>query len=149
MSREGSTATFSCWLFLRPLGAVYLIAFVSLWTQLLGLVGQNGILPAMNGEPMTLTGFSETEYRLFTHKSAVVTPDHHYKLIYTHENNRRELYDLAQDPTEHQDMAEANPKLADMLQAQLQALLSTMTGTVKNGQDTPKPLPTVVVPSPR
>jgi len=33
------------WLFFRILGAVYLIAFVSLWVQVLGLVGSNGILP--------------------------------------------------------------------------------------------------------
>ena len=31
--------------FLRALGLVYLIAFVSLWTQIDGLVGANGILP--------------------------------------------------------------------------------------------------------
>jgi predicted DCC family thiol-disulfide oxidoreductase YuxK len=33
-------------LFLRSLGVIYLIAFVSLWTQVSGLVGHNGILPA-------------------------------------------------------------------------------------------------------
>lgn len=32
-------------LFLRLLGVVYLFAFVSLWTQIIGLVGANGILP--------------------------------------------------------------------------------------------------------
>ena len=35
----------SLWLFLRCLGAVYLIAFVSLWSQLDGLFGSRGILP--------------------------------------------------------------------------------------------------------
>jgi hypothetical protein len=34
------------WLFLRLLGVIYLIAFVSLWTQIDGLIGRNGILPA-------------------------------------------------------------------------------------------------------
>jgi predicted DCC family thiol-disulfide oxidoreductase YuxK len=34
------------WTFLRTLGIIYLIAFVSLWTQIDGLVGSNGILPA-------------------------------------------------------------------------------------------------------
>jgi hypothetical protein len=34
------------WLFLRVLGLIYLTAFVSLWAQLDGLVGSNGILPA-------------------------------------------------------------------------------------------------------
>src|SRR5262245_51251805 len=32
-------------LFLRALGLIYLIAFVSLWTQIIGLVGKNGITP--------------------------------------------------------------------------------------------------------
>jgi len=34
------------WIFLKCLGLIYLIAFVSLWTQVSGLVGANGILPA-------------------------------------------------------------------------------------------------------
>jgi predicted DCC family thiol-disulfide oxidoreductase YuxK len=33
------------WLFLRALGLVYLVAFVSLWTQITGLIGHDGILP--------------------------------------------------------------------------------------------------------
>ncbi len=34
------------WLFLRALGLVYFFAFLSLWTQVSGLIGHNGILPA-------------------------------------------------------------------------------------------------------
>lgn len=34
------------WLFLRALGLVYVTAFVSLWVQVHGLLGQRGILPA-------------------------------------------------------------------------------------------------------
>lgn len=34
------------WLFLRSLAVIYLIAFISLWTQIGGLAGHNGILPA-------------------------------------------------------------------------------------------------------
>jgi predicted DCC family thiol-disulfide oxidoreductase YuxK len=33
------------WVFLRALGIVYLVAFISLWTQISGLIGHNGILP--------------------------------------------------------------------------------------------------------
>ncbi len=33
------------WIFLRALGVIYLIAFVSLWTQISGLIGHDGILP--------------------------------------------------------------------------------------------------------
>ncbi len=36
----------SRWLFLRMLGFIYLIAFWSLWQQVDGLIGSNGILPA-------------------------------------------------------------------------------------------------------
>ncbi|MXY28183.1 DUF393 domain-containing protein, partial [Candidatus Poribacteria bacterium] len=36
----------SRWLFLRALGGIYLIAFLSLWVQVHGLIGSNGILPA-------------------------------------------------------------------------------------------------------
>jgi len=32
-------------IFLRALGVIYLVAFVSLWTQISGLIGHNGILP--------------------------------------------------------------------------------------------------------
>ena len=34
------------WFFLRALGVVYFFAFVSLWMQVSGLIGHNGILPA-------------------------------------------------------------------------------------------------------
>ncbi|HXB57963.1 MAG TPA: lipase maturation factor family protein [Candidatus Acidoferrales bacterium] len=33
------------WVFLRALGVIYLVAFISLWTQISGLIGHNGILP--------------------------------------------------------------------------------------------------------
>jgi predicted DCC family thiol-disulfide oxidoreductase YuxK len=36
------------WLFLRMLGVIYLIAFISLWTQISGLVGSNGIYPVQD-----------------------------------------------------------------------------------------------------
>jgi predicted DCC family thiol-disulfide oxidoreductase YuxK len=43
---EPSTYHLPRWLFLRVLGVVYLAAFVSLWTQVDGLLGSDGILPA-------------------------------------------------------------------------------------------------------
>jgi len=33
------------WIFLRALGVIYLVAFASLWTQISGLIGHDGILP--------------------------------------------------------------------------------------------------------
>ncbi len=41
-----STCAIASWVFLRIVGVTFLIAFVSLWTQLHGLVGDDGILPA-------------------------------------------------------------------------------------------------------
>jgi hypothetical protein len=57
MTTEGDTTTvhaedrpnrfaLSAWLFLRAIALVHLIAFASTWTQLAGLVGPHGILPA-------------------------------------------------------------------------------------------------------
>ena len=43
---ERTTFHFSRWLFLRAIGCIYLIAFLSLWVQIHGLVGSNGILAA-------------------------------------------------------------------------------------------------------
>jgi hypothetical protein len=40
------TYVLASWLFLRLLGVIYLVAFVSLATQIRGLVGKDGILPA-------------------------------------------------------------------------------------------------------
>lgn len=43
---ERTTYYLSRWLLLRGLGCIYLIAFLSLWVQIHGLIGSNGILPA-------------------------------------------------------------------------------------------------------
>ena len=53
------------WLFLRWLGLVYLIAFLSLWSQLPGLVGQHGILPAAKFLDALRQGFGSERYWLF------------------------------------------------------------------------------------
>ena len=45
-TRKTSTYYISRWLFLRGMGLVYLIAILSLWSQIHGLVGSKGILPA-------------------------------------------------------------------------------------------------------
>src|SRR5712692_2359614 len=45
-SSSGSSYTISRWIFLRAVGVIFLIAFVSLWVQVKGLIGSQGILPA-------------------------------------------------------------------------------------------------------
>ena len=42
---ERSALYLSRWIFIRLLGVIYLIAFISLWTQIDGLIGHNGMLP--------------------------------------------------------------------------------------------------------
>ncbi len=45
-SPDRSSHIWTRWLFLRALGVIYLVAFISLWTQIDGLAGKNGIMPA-------------------------------------------------------------------------------------------------------
>ncbi len=57
------------WVFLRALGTIYLIAFVSYWTQMSGLIGHNGILPegqlmAAVKEQCDLRGIGPDRFRL-------------------------------------------------------------------------------------
>ena len=55
---------FTRWLFLRMLGAVYLIAFISLWAQIDGLVGSKGILPAQEYLEAVRAQSGQERYRL-------------------------------------------------------------------------------------
>lgn len=52
------------WLFLRLLGLIYFIAFVSLWLQIEGLVGSNGILPAADFLAAVAEQIGPERYRL-------------------------------------------------------------------------------------
>ena len=45
-TRPPASQRLTRWLFMRGLGLTFLIAFVSLWVQVHGLVGADGILPA-------------------------------------------------------------------------------------------------------
>ena len=51
------------------------------------------LVPALKGAPIRRDVFFETDYREYTYKRSVVTPDG-WKLIYTLESCTRELYDL-------------------------------------------------------
>jgi lipase maturation factor 1 len=53
-------------LFLRLLGIVYLIAFVSLWTQIDGLIGDHGILP--------LNNYLDTIQQVFSRQAPPASP---------------------------------------------------------------------------
>ena len=84
------------------------------------------VLPLMRGEEQKLTAFAETDYRLFTHKRAVIDADGRYKFILTLESGRKELYDLEQDPDETQDLVETQAKIAYELEQELVAWMLSM-----------------------
>ncbi|OGS03667.1 MAG: hypothetical protein A3G41_08690 [Elusimicrobia bacterium RIFCSPLOWO2_12_FULL_59_9] len=62
---EPSTYYLSRWLFLRLLGLTYLIAFISFWTQMDGLVGDNGIWPAATYLKNIRAQLGPERFRLF------------------------------------------------------------------------------------
>src|SRR2546425_427636 len=64
-STGDSTYVLSRWLFLRLLGLVYLIAFASLALQVMGLVGEHGILPATGFLERARALYGGNAYRLF------------------------------------------------------------------------------------
>ena len=83
------------------------------------------VVPLMRDEEQKLVAFSETDYRLFTHKRAMVDADGRYKFILTLESGRKELYDLQEDPGETVDLVETQAKVAyEMEQALVEWMLS-------------------------
>lgn len=73
------------------------------------------LLPAMRGDDVARNVFSETDYREFTFKRSIITPQG-WKLIYTLESRTRELFDLTSDPGETRNLADQQPQRADELQ---------------------------------
>jgi len=73
------------------------------------------LVSAMQGTPPGRDVFSETDYRQYTYKRSVVTPDG-WKLIYTLESKTRELYNLRSDPKETHDLAGVEKARADELE---------------------------------
>ncbi len=85
-----------------------------------GQLRGTSLVPAMRGEPANRDCFSETDYREYTFKRAIVKPDG-WKLIVTLESQTRELYDLNTDPEEKHNRAESEPGRVRELEADLYA----------------------------
>lgn len=83
-------------------------------TQLRG----TSLVPTLRGEPAGRDIFSETDYREYTYKRSVITPDG-WKLVYTLESRTRELYHLPTDPGERTNRAAPDAARADALQEKL------------------------------
>lgn len=76
------------------------------------------LVPAMRGEPARRDCFAETDYREYTYKRCIVTPDG-WKLVCTMENGGRELFDLSADPGEARDLSAAEPARVEELRRRL------------------------------
>jgi arylsulfatase A-like enzyme len=76
------------------------------------------LLPVLRGEKRAKNLFSETNYREYTFKRSIISPDG-WKLIYTLESKTRELFDLNTDPREQVNLAEKQPDRAKQLQEAL------------------------------
>jgi choline-sulfatase len=73
------------------------------------------LVPVMKGEATKRDVFSETDYREYTFKRSIITPDH-WKFIYTLESKNCELYYLQDDPKETKNLADQEPKRVKELQ---------------------------------
>lgn len=81
------------------------------------------IVPLMKGKKETRDVYSETDYRLYTHKKSIRTSDG-WKFIYTfaefpNKKDVKELYNLKEDPYEMNNLIEKEPKIAYELEQNL------------------------------
>ncbi len=83
------------------------------------------LVPLMSGQHMHLDAFSETDYRLVTHKRSLRTYDG-WKFIYTMETGQRELYNLKADPAELNNLIGKEERLAYELEQRLFGWLKSM-----------------------
>jgi choline-sulfatase len=82
----------------------------------------SSLLPVISGERAGYDAFSETDYRLYTYKRSIRTPEG-WKYIYTLESKKGELYNLTTDPSEKVDLAVVEEKTAYELEQRLFAHL--------------------------
>ena len=78
---EPSSYILSRWVFLRLLGAAYVIAFLSLRGQVLGLIGAHGILPVGNFLQAVQSNFGAEGYLLFPTLAWITSSDSALKLL--------------------------------------------------------------------
>lgn len=81
------------------------------------LRGQS-LLPAVRGKSPQRNLFAETDYRQYTYKRAIITPEG-WKFIRTLENQQRELYHLDSDPGETNNRFKTEPQRATDLEQKL------------------------------
>jgi arylsulfatase A-like enzyme len=102
--------------------------------ELLGIAPPPGVEKQLRGKSLMDVAwgqrnpgdlFAETDYRQHTYKRAVITPDG-WKLIYTLEDDTRELYYLSSDSGETKNLADVEVVRADEMQRRLFAHLKSI-----------------------
>ena len=83
------------------------------------------ISPSFSGTPVAHDVYSETDYRLYTHKRSITTVDG-WKFIETMETGKKELYNLNTDPNEQANLSVKEGKIAYELEQKLFAHLKAM-----------------------
>jgi arylsulfatase A-like enzyme len=83
------------------------------------------LTPSFSKNSVAHDAYSETDYRLYTHKRSLTTPDG-WKFILTRESSRKELYNLSSDPGESHDLLKKEPKKAYELEQKLLAHLEAV-----------------------
>lgn len=86
--------------------------------QAKGQLRGTSLVPAMRGEAVNRDVFSETDYRLYTFKRSVRTPEG-WKFIYTMESKTKELYNVKDDPSESKNLIKEESKRAYELEQKL------------------------------
>lgn len=86
------------------------------------------VAPALSGKKVAHAVFSETDYRLYTFKRSIQTPDG-WKLILTLEDGNKELYNMNDDPNEQDNLVRKIPQKAYELELALQAHIDAISGS--------------------
>jgi arylsulfatase A-like enzyme len=76
------------------------------------------LVTGMKGKPVDKDVFFETDYRQYTYKRGIQTKDG-WKLIYTLEDKKRELYNLKNDPKETKNLVDQEPRRAYELEQRI------------------------------
>ncbi|KKQ49720.1 MAG: hypothetical protein US68_C0011G0027 [Candidatus Shapirobacteria bacterium GW2011_GWE1_38_10] len=85
------------------------------------------IVPALKGENVAHDIYIETDYRLYTFKRSLQTPDN-WKLILTLDSGKKELYNLNDDPNELKNLIEENPEKGFELEQKLLTHIEATSG---------------------
>lgn len=91
------------------------------------------LVPVLSGKNVAHNVFSETDYRLYTFKRSLQTPDG-WKLILTLENGEKQLYNLNEDPNELTNLISTIPQKGYELEQVLRYHIDKTSGQRTNDE---------------